>query len=55
MREQGDKDNALPFMTFYDVLCPLVPENEKGQKRAERSEKVETEKQRERADRERMS
>ena len=30
MEEQRDKDNALPFMTFYDVLCPLVPDNEKG-------------------------
>ena len=26
------RDNALPFLPFYDVLCPLVPENEKGKK-----------------------
>ena len=31
------RDRALPFMPFYDVLCPLVPENEK---RAERAEKI---------------
>ena len=34
---QGSKsvsDSALPFMTLYDLLCPLVPENEK---RSERS------------------
>ena len=22
------RDNALPFMPFYDALCPLVPEND---------------------------
>ena len=23
--------NALPFMPFYDALCPLVPDNEMSQ------------------------
>ena len=56
-RSQGSKKvkpkvrvNALPFMPFYDVLCPLVLENEKGQKgsqRAERVQRVETARQRE--------
>ena len=25
---ERQRDDALPFMTFYDVLCPLVPEKE---------------------------
>ena len=42
---QRDRDNALPFMPFYDALCPLVPDNEKGQKGsqgAEGAERVKT-------------
>ena len=35
---QRDKDNALPFLPFYDVLCPLVPENEKVRKGTRDSE-----------------
>ena len=35
-------------MPFYDVLCPLVPENEKGSQGVERAERLETARQRDR-------
>ena len=34
------RDNAMPFMPFYDVLCPFVSDNEKGQKGAKVAERV---------------
>ena len=44
------RDNTLPFMTFYDVLCPLVPENEKVRKgkkghKGQRDRETQTQKQ----------
>ena len=42
---QRDKYNALPFMPFYALLCPLVTENEKGTKGRKGTKDRETERQ----------